>query len=197
MNIFKPFTSPRDPRWQGFQRRHHTIFLVKNLTLLLFIILVIVEYSLFITWWNTDSESSLEYAPYAFWFRIGIALIPDALYTLLTLSLIFQTPHLSLKNRTWTFHPAFALTFSIVLFGLYVSLSFLNAQIIGSNEISFHNVDSWYTLGYVELGFQGVLGLCYLGMMVCACVAVHRWRVGKKGGGRYAEVEKEREGGDV
>lgn len=28
------------------------------------------------------------------------------------------------------------------------------------------------------MGFQGALGLCCLGMMGYACVAVHRWRVG-------------------
>jgi hypothetical protein len=66
MSIISPFTSPQDVRWKGFQRRHHTIFLVKNIILFLFIILVIVEYPLFKSWWENGPYrpvKSWEYAP--------------------------------------------------------------------------------------------------------------------------------------
>jgi hypothetical protein len=66
MGIFSAFTSPVDVRWQGIQRHHHTIFLVKNVILTLFIILVIVEYPLFKSWWENGPYSyhkNWDYAP--------------------------------------------------------------------------------------------------------------------------------------
>jgi hypothetical protein len=66
MGILTPFTSPADPRWHSFPRHHHTIFLVKNLILVLFTILVIVEYPLFKNWWENSPYSyhkSWEWAP--------------------------------------------------------------------------------------------------------------------------------------
>ncbi|KAF1944992.1 hypothetical protein EJ02DRAFT_451829 [Clathrospora elynae] len=53
MGIFTPFTSPRDPRWQGAQHHHHTIFLAKN-AILLFIIVVIIE-NILLKIWAADS----------------------------------------------------------------------------------------------------------------------------------------------
>ncbi|KAF1843442.1 uncharacterized protein K460DRAFT_387518 [Cucurbitaria berberidis CBS 394.84] len=195
MGIFTPLTSPRDPRWQGIQHHHHTIFLVKNLILLLFIIFIIIEYSLFRSWWNRESSTSIDYAPYSFGLRIAFALIPDLVYTIFALVLIFQKPTLSLKDRTWTFHPAFALTFSIIMFGLYVGATFVNVLVIASNEVSFYNMNTWDSIGYAEAGVQGVLGLCYLGLTVCACVAVHRWRIGQEGSKGFVEVDNRMETG--
>ena len=57
MSILMPFTSPNDIRWRGPQRFNHTIFLIKNILLLLFIILVIVEYALFKKWWESGTYS--------------------------------------------------------------------------------------------------------------------------------------------
>jgi hypothetical protein len=68
INIFSPFTSPRYNRWKGPQRAHHIVFLVKSLILFLFIILVIVEYALFKSWWFADKypyNKSWDWAPYA------------------------------------------------------------------------------------------------------------------------------------
>lgn len=66
MGILKPFTSPTDPRWHGFQRHHHTLWLIKSALLIPFIILVIVDYALFKTWWESGSYSyhkTWEWAP--------------------------------------------------------------------------------------------------------------------------------------
>jgi hypothetical protein len=55
MGLIKPFTQPQDVRWQGPQRRHHIVFLVKTAVLILFIILAIVEYALLKNWWGHTS----------------------------------------------------------------------------------------------------------------------------------------------
>jgi glycopeptide antibiotics resistance protein len=61
MGILAPFIHPQDTRWRtGPQRHHHTIFLAKNLLLIPFIILVIVEFAVFKSSWKWDIEV---YAP--------------------------------------------------------------------------------------------------------------------------------------
>lgn len=133
-----------------------------------------------------DGNISLTFnTRYHFWIRIGWALIADVVYTLATLALIHQKLPRVLKLPGWNFHPAVALTFSILLFAAYPLICFFNILIAWSNEVSFHNSNVWYQLAFVEAGVQGVLGLCYLGMMICSCVAVHRWR--KAQGGGYLE----------
>lgn len=47
------FLQPRDPRWQGPQRWYLAIDLVKNILLFFFVILVIVETTLYRKWYNT------------------------------------------------------------------------------------------------------------------------------------------------
>ncbi|KAH7379536.1 hypothetical protein BKA66DRAFT_494854 [Pyrenochaeta sp. MPI-SDFR-AT-0127] len=194
MGVLAPFTSPHDPRWQGLPHYHHNIFIIKNVFLILFIIVVIIEYPLFMSWWNRSSYKSFEYAPYSFWFRIGIALVPELVYTTSTVALILGTPTLSLKGRTWTFHPAFALTFSIGLLGLYALVATFNTLIVYSNEVSFYNLQYWYFIAYVEAGLQAVLGLSYLGMMVLSSVAVHRWRIGKIRSEELGDADKGKDG---
>jgi hypothetical protein len=63
------FLQPRDPRWQGPQRWYFRIELLKNIVLIAFSILVIVETSLHRKWYNAfyntveyDSSRST-YAP--------------------------------------------------------------------------------------------------------------------------------------
>ena len=46
------FLQPRDPRWQGPQRWYFRIELLKNIVLIAFSILVIVETSLHRKWYN-------------------------------------------------------------------------------------------------------------------------------------------------
>lgn len=111
-----------------------------------------------------------------FWLCTGYALIPDVVYTLFTLVLIFQKPKISLSGHTWTFHPAFALTFSIILFILYAWATISNSLVVYSNETLLNQLGSWYGMSLATVFFQGTLAVCYLGMMVSACVAVHRWR---------------------
>ncbi|KAF2824494.1 hypothetical protein CC86DRAFT_371811 [Ophiobolus disseminans] len=179
MGIFTPFTSPHDIRWQGPQRHHHALFLVKNFILFLFIILVIVEYPLFKNWWENgpyQSYKSWEYAPYHFWLRIGLALIPDVLVTLTSLVLILNPLH----HSTYSFHPIFALVSSIFLLSLYVNVCWLNPLIAYSNEVSFHNHQIWNKIVFAETAFEVVLCLCWIAMMGFSCVAVHKWRMAKK-----------------
>lgn len=66
MGILTQFTSPQDVRWQA-HRNHHIIFLVKSILLIPFIIVVIVEYSLFKDWWENGPDHTRydwEWAPY-------------------------------------------------------------------------------------------------------------------------------------
>jgi len=63
------FLQPRDPRWQGPQRWYFRIELLKNIVLIAFSILVIVETSLHRKWYNAYYNtveydySSSTYAP--------------------------------------------------------------------------------------------------------------------------------------
>lgn len=177
MGTFIPLTPPRDPRWQG--RSHHKIFIVKNFILPFFILLVAVEYSLYVIWRKTDDPYKNDH-PFSFWFRIGLALISDMIYTFVTLVLIFQTPSLSIKSQTLTFHPAVALTFSLVLVSLYTFACFLNVLIVRSQEVSVDDLNARYKIIYVECWFQAILEMCYILMTISSCIAVHQWRVGKK-----------------
>ncbi|KAF2023039.1 hypothetical protein EK21DRAFT_81721, partial [Setomelanomma holmii] len=180
MSILTPFKFPTDIRWRGIERHHHKIFLVKSVLLILFSILVIAEYSLFKSWWENgpyDYHKDWTWAPYQFWLRIGIALIPDILVTLLTLILLLNPLH----HATYSFHPVFALVSSFCMFGLYVGVCFLNPLFALSNEVAFHNMDIWERIVFVETGFEGVICLCWVGMMGLSAVAVHRWRVGRRG----------------
>lgn len=63
----------------------------------------------------------------------------------------------------------------------------MNIFIVGSNEIGFYNIQAWYNITYAEAGLQGVICLCYAGMVGGACVAVHRWRRAEV----WREVERE------
>jgi hypothetical protein len=64
MGLITPFTQPQDVRWQGPLRRHHIVFLVKTVVLILFIILAIVEYALLKSWWDYNTfELEWRYAP--------------------------------------------------------------------------------------------------------------------------------------
>jgi hypothetical protein len=122
---------------------------------------------------------------YNFWSRIGIALIPDVLLTIVTLVLILNPLH----NATYSFHPIFALVSSLVMMGLYVSVAALNPIIAYSDETTFDNSGKWLNLTLAEMGVQAVLELLYLVMMVYSCVAVHKWRMAKKGTGKGEDIE--------
>lgn len=120
---------------------------------------------------------------YSFWSRIGFALIPDVVLTVVTLVLILNPLH----HSTYSFHPIFALTSSLIMFIIYVQASWLNPFIAYANEVSFNNSSQWLTLVYAETGFQVALCLAWVAMVVCSCVAVHKWRVGRKEGGKVGE----------
>jgi hypothetical protein len=124
-------------------------------------------------------------ARHNFWLRIGIALIPDALLTILTLILILNPLH----HATYSFHPVFALVSSLVMMGLYVSVAFMNPFMAYSSEVPFRFSDKWYTLAFVEAGVQGLLSLLCLAMVVYSCLAVHKWRMAKKGAGKGGDIE--------
>ncbi|KAH4408600.1 hypothetical protein HBH92_146800 [Parastagonospora nodorum] len=175
MSILTTFTHPSDIRWQGRQRLHHTIFLAKNILLMPFIILVIVESALIKSWWPYESW---EYAPYEFWLRIGLALIPDLVYTIIAFFLILNPMH----HSTYSFHPIFALVGSVLTVCLYVQVCWLGPFLAYANEVQFPNEDAWQSIVYAEAGIQVVLLLMWAGMMGLSAVAVHKWRAGKKGG---------------
>ncbi|OAL03397.1 hypothetical protein IQ06DRAFT_344654 [Phaeosphaeriaceae sp. SRC1lsM3a] len=178
MGILTQFTSPQDVRWQA-HRNHHIIFLVKSILLIPFIIVVIVEYSLFKDWWENGPDHTRydwEWAPYHFWLRIGMALIPDVLLTLASLVLILNPMH----HATYSFHPVFALVSSFVVMALYVQVCWLNPLIAGSNEVGFYNQDVWEKIVYAETAFQGIICILYIVMVVYSCVTVHNWRMAKK-----------------
>lgn len=105
--------------------------------------------------------------------RIAISLIPDLVYTLILAFLFLNWPARWLNLRV---HPVFALVCSIVMLGFYVTALLFNILIVGSNEIFFDNNSTWYTLGSIEMVFQGLLLGCWLWCMVAASVSVHRWR---------------------
>ncbi|KAH7072507.1 hypothetical protein FB567DRAFT_633394 [Paraphoma chrysanthemicola] len=179
MGLLTPFTSPTDPRWHGFQRHHHALFFIKSVILAPFIILVIVDYALFKSWWESGSYSyhkSWEYAPYQFWLRIGLALIPDIILTLIYLILILNPLHRS----TYSLHPVFALVASICMLGPYATVCWLNPMIAMSNEVGFPNMEKWEQIMWAETGMQALLALMWIEMMIASCVAVHKWRKGRK-----------------
>jgi hypothetical protein len=112
-------------------------------------------------------------ARYYFWYRIGIALIPDLFVTTISVFLIIDVlPALS-------FHPIFALIVSVSMFFLYVAICAINISLVAANEIGLINVESWYSITYGEAMFQVILALCYLAMFVYSCIAVHKWRMAK------------------
>jgi len=117
-------------------------------------------------------------ASYHFWLRIGLALIPDVLFTLLSLVVILNPLH----HSTYSFHPVFALVSSLVMLSLYVNVCWLNPMIAYSNEVTFHREQIWEKITWAETGMEAVLCLCWIGMMGASCVAVHGWRVEKKRG---------------
>lgn len=75
-------------------------------------------------------------------------------------------------------------------------MTFLNPLIAWSNELGFYNRDVWEKLAFVETGLQGIIGLCYIGMILFSSVALHRWRVGKRGIEQLGEDGKGRDSVD-
>jgi hypothetical protein len=114
---------------------------------------------------------------YRFWLRIGLALIPDLLLTLVSLVLILNPMH----HSTYSFHPVFALVTSFVMMSLYVNVSWLNHIVAMSREVWFVNADTWESLVLVETGFQGVLCIVWIVLVGYSCAAVHWWRKEKRG----------------
>jgi hypothetical protein len=100
------------------------------------------------------------------------------LVTFVTLVLILNPLH----HSTYSLHPVFALVSSFCMMGLYVSVCWLNPLFALSNEVGFHNSQVWEKIVFAETGFEAVLCLCWIGMLVLSCVAVHRWRSGRRGG---------------
>jgi hypothetical protein len=136
------------------------------------------------------SDCSLSYH---FWLRIGLALIPDVIVTLLYLVLIFNPLH----DSTYSLHPIFALVTSIAMIVLYANVCWLNPMIAYSNEVGFHNMQIWEKITWVETGFEVVLCLCWIAMMVGSCVAVHRWRIAQKAAEDERRRGLERRGGGL
>jgi hypothetical protein len=91
----------------------------------------------------------------------GLALIPDILYTAYTLVCVLPPP----CPAFWSLHLGAALVVDIIMLGLYISAALFNALLTYSNESGYYLEDQWQSVGYAEVGFQSVLGLCYVGMV--------------------------------
>jgi len=103
-------------------------------------------------------------------------MIPDTIYTIFSLVAIPSSA--SAPNL---FHPILTLTVSLVMVCLYGAICFLHTLIIYNDESNTYNKSYWDSLGYAEVGFQGLLGLLHAGMALLSCIAVHQWRRSKKG----------------
>lgn len=55
--------SPVDPRWQGRPRHYLTAFTIKNLFIIPFVILVVVEGVLYKRWHRLSHEVDIQYGP--------------------------------------------------------------------------------------------------------------------------------------
>lgn len=98
-----------------------------------------------------------------------MALLPDIFSVILTHTLL---P----KQR---FHPVFALTQALVVFCLYPSALSLNLIVVYSDETGYSYIDAWQGLCWGEMGMQGILALLWMALVICACIAVHKWRGAK------------------
>lgn len=103
------------------------------------------------------------------WIRVGMALLPDAAITLAA----------SIGVATQHWHPIAALVSSICLFGLWVSVTFLNPLLAYSSEVFFTNNQTWEKLCYGEAGFQAIFTILYAVMIGYAAKGVHEWRMEK------------------
>jgi hypothetical protein len=99
-------------------------------------------------------------------------MVPDVAITLFTL--------IAIPFGAGFFHPILALLLSLLMIGVYAAISVLHTIIIYGDESNNYNKEDWDNLGYAEVGFQAILGLCYIGMAVMSCVAVHQWRRTKR-----------------
>jgi hypothetical protein len=113
--------------------------------------------------------------------RIGIALLPELVSIILTHTLF----------HFGKFHPVYALTQSIILFGLYLSCLMLNLIVVASDETSFDHTDTWHNICYGEVALQGVLALFWIVLGVFSCIAVHKWRREKAEAKMMEELEME------
>ncbi|PSN63754.1 hypothetical protein BS50DRAFT_88067 [Corynespora cassiicola Philippines] len=155
---------PRDTRWRnGIYPRFLVGFCTKTIFLLIFIFLIVGDLVLLNELWPSKHNAN---EPFSFFFRIGIALFPDLLFTIITIVCIY----------TGKLHPVTSLVVSIFGFGLYPVACFFNIITVYSNEYPFDGRESWYALGYAEAAFQAILALFYLALMVVSAIAVHRWR---------------------
>jgi hypothetical protein len=100
------------------------------------------------------------------------------LLTLLTCVLILNPTH----HATYSFHPVFALSSSVIMMSLYVAVCLFNPLMAYSNEVWFHNFDAWEKLVLAETGVQAVIWILWVVMIGFSCKAVHEWRQLKRGG---------------
>lgn len=159
---------PRDPRWQGSQKHYFNMATFRSPVLIIYVILVIVEGSLFQSWrreWGYRSGS-----PYDFWSRHGPYLLIDAA---LSLSIAY-----CVYREIW--HPVIALTTSILAFFLWTAGCLMNALLPYYSEYSFRQRSQWESISYGESAMQAIIALSYLTMMGFAAKAVHEWRKNSK-----------------
>ncbi|KAF1960783.1 hypothetical protein CC80DRAFT_590124 [Byssothecium circinans] len=150
-----------DPKWQGPQRHFFTVFAIKNLFLIVFAILIVVESVLFREWTRGyDSNNA------AFWARNSIPILVDSFLTLVT----------SWCIATQKWHPIAALVTSIFWPGVWVFGATYNSVGPYSTEVYFPRDDQWWALCWAEAAIQCIIGILYYVMMGFAAKAVHEMR---------------------
>lgn len=106
-----------------------------------------------------------------------MALLPDAVSIIIT-QILMNLHHRPPYSR---FHPVYAITQSLIITCLYIPAIFLNWLVAYSEERSMDKLDAWRALCYGEMGLQAVLAILWAGLVVCSCIAVHKWRHAARG----------------
>ncbi|PVI04437.1 hypothetical protein DM02DRAFT_611463 [Periconia macrospinosa] len=166
-----------DPKWRGGHRHYWNLWNTTHYIIIPFVVLLVVENYLLRGWLSDERYGHPFSSVDQFWWRIGLALLPDAAITFI------QT--WGLCTQHW--HPITALVSSVALCALWFTVAFLNPFVAYNNEYRFENDETWEKLCYAEAGFQAVISLLYAVMAGFAAKGIHVWR--KSRGAKYMNVE--------
>ncbi|KAF1980323.1 hypothetical protein BU23DRAFT_594577 [Bimuria novae-zelandiae CBS 107.79] len=161
---------PSDPRWHGAQRHYFNFAAVHSLILIIYVVLVIVEGVLMRRWTSDWGYGSRASTPYDFWARHGPYLLLDAALSLVSAWFIHRSK--------W--HPVAALVTSVLAVCLWLCACLLNALLAYYSEYSFAERGEWEKIAYAQAAMQGLLVVCYAGMVGCAGKAVGVWKAERR-----------------
>ncbi|KAF2636852.1 hypothetical protein P280DRAFT_459191 [Massarina eburnea CBS 473.64] len=171
------FLSPgnQSSPWQGPPRHFFTVFTIKNVLIIVFAILIVVESVMYRKWANNQS-----YPNPLFGVRNTFPIVADAFLTIVTAPCI--------ATNRW--HPITALCTSILWTGVWLTGLVLNVIVPYASEISFTHDDTWMNICYAEAAFQAVIVILYCFMSVYSAKAVHGWRKTRAGGRTDIELRR-------